>query len=63
MKSQHMNDLFAEDPQRFDKFSIKLPQLLLDYSKNLITDETKNLLINLAKECDLEQWRAKDVCW
>ncbi|WP_448567108.1 glucose-6-phosphate isomerase [Thalassotalea ganghwensis] len=59
MKSQHMNDLFAADPQRFEKFSIKLPQLLLDYSKNLITDETKQLLIELAKECELAQWRAK----
>jgi glucose-6-phosphate isomerase len=59
MKTKHMNDLFKENEQRFDDFSIKLPSMLLDYSKNLLTQETLNLLIDLAKECDLEQWREK----
>ena len=39
-KSQHMNTLFANDSERFEKFSIELPNLLLDYSKNLIDCET-----------------------
>lgn len=59
MKQQHMNDLFAADKHRFDKFSIKLPAFLLDYSKNLITENTFSKLIELAKDCDLEGWRAK----
>ena len=58
-KSQHMNTLFAEDSKRFDKFSIELPRLLLDYSKNLIDDETMSTLFELAKESEVTQWREK----
>ena len=59
MKHQHMKDLFAKDGQRFSQFSIKLPSILLDYSKNLITEETITLLTDLAKECQVESWREK----
>ena len=59
MKSQHMNDLFREDKNRFEKFSIELPNMLLDYSKNLISSETKQNLLELAQECNLEAWREK----
>ena len=59
MKNIHMNDLFAADTQRFKKFSIQLPAFLLDYSKNLITKDTFDMLITLAKDCELESWRAK----
>jgi len=59
MKKQHMNALFASNAQRFDDFSIKLAPFLLDYSKNIITQETMNNLYALAKECDIEQWREK----
>ncbi|MGB1298322.1 MAG: glucose-6-phosphate isomerase, partial [Psychrobium sp.] len=59
MKSKHLNNLFAADNQRFDKFSIKLPNMLFDYSKNLVTDETMAGLINLAKECEVESWRER----
>jgi len=59
MKEQHMNDLFAQDAQRFDKFSIQLPSLLLDYSKNLITGQTMELLLALAQECEVPRWREK----
>ena len=58
-KSQHMNTLFAEDSKRFDKFSIELPRLLLDYSKNVIDDETMSTLFELAKESEVTQWREK----
>jgi len=54
-----MNDLFAADPHRFEKFSLQLPAFLLDYSKNLISDETFSKLITLAKDCQLEGWREK----
>jgi glucose-6-phosphate isomerase len=56
-KSQHMNDLFANDDDRFAKFSIELPNLLLDYSKNLIDQQTMTSLIDLANECELSQHR------
>ncbi|NRA61269.1 MAG: glucose-6-phosphate isomerase, partial [Psychrobium sp.] len=58
-QAQHMNQLFSDDPQRFDKFSIELPNMLLDYSKNLIDSETIAALVDLAKACDVEQWRDK----
>ena len=59
MKNQHMNTLFAADSNRFNDFSIKLPSMLLDYSKNLLTDETLHLLLKLADECEVELWREK----
>ncbi len=59
MKQQHMVDLFANDSERFSKFSIKAPQFLFDYSKNLMSDETRALLLDLAKDCDVEGWRSK----
>jgi len=59
MKQQHMKDLFAEDSERFNKFSIQLPSMLLDYSKNLVTEDTVSQLIDLARACDIESWREK----
>ena len=55
----HMRELFASDPQRFERFSLRLGDILLDYSKNRITDETLRLLLTLAKEADLDGWRKK----
>ncbi|MCC6488892.1 MAG: glucose-6-phosphate isomerase [Candidatus Hydrogenedentes bacterium] len=45
-----MRDLFAQDPKRFDKFSLRLDDILFDYSKNRITEETVKLLVDLARE-------------
>ncbi len=47
-KDVHMRDLFARDEQRFEKFSLRLEDMLLDYSKNRITEKTVNLLVDLA---------------
>ena len=58
-KSQHMNTLFANDVKRFDKFSIELPNMLLDYSKNLIDSETLDCLLALASETEVCDWRTK----
>ena len=55
----HMRDLFAADPKRFEKFSIKFNDILFDFSKHRITDETLRLLINLAKERDVQGWTGK----
>lgn len=59
MKKRHIKELFKEDDSRFTKFSIELPHLLFDYSKNLITEETKAALLALAQETDVESWRDK----
>jgi len=53
-KNVHMRNLFAQDSSRFDKFHIQWNDILLDYSKNIITEETINLLLNLAKEVGLK---------
>ncbi len=53
MASVHMRELFAEDPGRFESFSIRLGDLLFDYSKNRITAETSRLLIDLAHQAKL----------
>jgi glucose-6-phosphate isomerase len=39
-KKLHLRDLFEKDSKRFEKFSIRFNDILLDYSKNRITDET-----------------------
>jgi glucose-6-phosphate isomerase len=54
----HMRELFANDPRRFDGFSLEIGDLLLDYSKNRITDETLNLLFTLARQAGVEARRA-----
>lgn len=54
IKGIHMRDLFQRDPERFKKFSIFFNDILFDYSKNLLTEETINLLIDLAEECYLK---------
>ena len=53
MKTTHMRDLFTQDPARFQKLSLRFNDILLDYSKNRITEETIGLLIELVKEVDL----------
>ncbi|MEO6521842.1 MAG: glucose-6-phosphate isomerase [Mucilaginibacter sp.] len=53
MISTDLKDLFKSDPARFDKFSIQFEDILLDYSKNRLDDETLALLIQVAKECRL----------
>ncbi|MFT5166187.1 MAG: glucose-6-phosphate isomerase [Saprospiraceae bacterium] len=50
----HMSALFDKDSQRFEKFSIQMEDFLVDFSKNRITQETIDLLIQLAEECQLK---------
>ena len=57
VKDVHMRDLFDSDPERFEKFSTQMDDILLYFSKNRITDETFKLLIDLAKDADVEGWR------
>ncbi|MFQ5686773.1 MAG: glucose-6-phosphate isomerase [Candidatus Scalindua sp.] len=53
VKSVHMKDLFADDPDRFNKYSIRFNGILVDYSKNIITEETLKLLFQLADDVGL----------
>jgi glucose-6-phosphate isomerase len=53
MQSVQMKDLFQHDPARFERFSKQFETILLDYSKNIITQETLDLLLELAEECGL----------
>ena len=54
LKDRSMRDLFAEDPQRFTTFSRQFADILLDFSKNRITTETLNLLLQLADQAELK---------
>ncbi len=59
VRELHMRDLFAEDPHRFEHFSLQVGDILLDYSKNRITAETMQLLTRLAEEADIAGWRQR----
>jgi len=53
----HLRQLFADDPQRGKRYTLEDVGLLLDYSKNCVTDETLLLLRNLAQDTGLEARR------
>jgi len=55
MAGRHMRQMFADDPGRFERFSLRFQDVLLDYSKNRITDETMRLLLALAEERGLRR--------
>jgi glucose-6-phosphate isomerase len=55
MKQAHMKELFDSDPERFQKFAFCFNDMLIDFSKNIITSETVSLLIRLANECGLKK--------
>lgn len=57
---QRLETLFDTDPARFSKFSLEAAGLMLDFSKNLITEETIDLLIKLAESCNLPE-RIEDL--
>jgi len=59
MKQVHMRDLFATDPERFKHNSIHIGDMLVDYSKNIITEETKQMLFDLARARDVSGWTAR----
>jgi glucose-6-phosphate isomerase len=57
IKDEHMRDMFEQDPNRFGHFSLTLNDILFDYSKNRINRNSMDLLLELARECDVESWR------
>ena len=55
----HMRDMFAKDPNRFEKFSMQFTDILFDYSKHRIDEETLPLLFQMAREANIENWRER----
>jgi glucose-6-phosphate isomerase len=56
MRGLHMRDLFQQDPERADSFTLSTCGITLDYSKNRITNGTMELLHALARDADLAGW-------
>jgi glucose-6-phosphate isomerase len=56
LKDRHMREMFAQDPKRFEKFSLRCGEVLLDYSKNRITGQTMELLVALAEQAGVPAW-------
>ena len=57
LAAAHMRDLFAADPDRFERFSVPWEDMIVDYSKHRITAETMSLLLSLARESEVAGWR------
>jgi glucose-6-phosphate isomerase len=55
MAEVQMRELFDQDPQRFEKFSLKFDDILFDFSKNRITEKTLSLLMDLAQQASLSE--------
>ena len=56
---RHMRDLFDEDPGRFKRYALRLEDLLFDFSKHRITDQTVRLLLELAGAAEVPEWTEK----
>jgi glucose-6-phosphate isomerase len=54
-RTWHLRELFGTDPKRGERLTAEAAGLFLDYSKNRVTDETLNLLVELAAECGLRE--------
>ena len=59
LQATHMRDMFARDPDRFKRFSLAFEDILLDFSKNRIDDEAFDLLLKLASEQSVADWRER----
>jgi len=55
IRTRHVRQLFADDPDRGKRLTAEAAGIYLDYSKNRVNDETMQLLIKLAKECGLSE--------
>jgi glucose-6-phosphate isomerase len=54
-EGKHMKELFANDAKRFVKYSLKFEDILVDFSKNIVDDEVREALLELANECELKE--------
>ena len=55
MKHMQIKELFKDDSERFTKYCFSLTEIVCDFSKNIISDRTMQLLIELAYECELQK--------
>ncbi|OIN57581.1 glucose-6-phosphate isomerase [Arsenicibacter rosenii] len=55
IEPKHLRDLFADNPERFARFSLRFEDMLVDFSKNRITAETHALLVQLAEQAGLSE--------
>ena len=55
MQAVQMRQLFEEDPKRFDKFHLQFEDILIDFSKNILSEDTLSDLFALADECNLHE--------
>ncbi|SHF04388.1 glucose-6-phosphate isomerase [Mariniphaga anaerophila] len=51
----HMKEIFEKDPERFQKYSLEFEDILVDFSKNIVDDKVRELLVELARECGLRE--------
>ena len=56
VRDLQMRDLFEADPKRFEKYSVCFNDILFDYSKHRVSDETLPLLFDLARQADVTGW-------
>ncbi len=56
IRDHRMRDLFEQDPERAARFSLRMGDILFDFSKNRIAEQTLSLLIELCEQCDLREW-------
>ncbi len=54
IKHSHMKEMFSNDPERFSRFSASFEDILLDYSKNIVNEQTMALLMELAHEVNVQ---------
>ena len=59
IRPQHLRELFADNPARFELFSLRHDGLLLDFSKQRINPETLSLLHTFAETADINGWKQK----
>ena len=55
MNTVSIKNLFEEDTERFNKYSFAVPEIVCDFSKNIVNDTTLDLLLQLATECGLRE--------
>jgi glucose-6-phosphate isomerase len=55
IKNAPVKDLFFDEPDRFQKYCFSVPEIVCDFSKNIINDTTIRLLLQLAGECGLQE--------
>jgi glucose-6-phosphate isomerase len=54
-KGIKVKNLFAQDPDRYNKYHVEMGDILFDYSKNIVTEETLSYLLQLANDCQVKQ--------